>query len=199
MPKSALLCILLLAMCSVVHGQNINNVQGKTLSAQKKWYDKIIDDYKAENQRKRKRKTVAKSHVTKAEDHVIYQEPKATTEYEDSIASESTVEHSSKVYDVVEQMPSFPGGQAALMQYLSTHVKYPAVAEENGIQGRVTVGFVINTDGSISDAKIMKSVDPSLDKEAVRVVTTMPRWIPGKQNGEPVRVKYFIPVVFRLR
>lgn len=108
-------------------------------------------------------------------------------------------EEETKVFDVVEQMPSFPGGQAALMQYLSSHVKYPAVAEENGIQGRVTVQFVVEKDGSVSDVKTMKSVDPSLDKEAERVVKSMPKWIPGKQNGSAVRVKYFVPVVFRLQ
>lgn len=108
-------------------------------------------------------------------------------------------EEENKVFDVVEQMPAFPGGPAALMQYLSSHVKYPAVAEENGISGRVTVQFVVERDGSVTDVKTMKSVDPSLDREAERVVKSMPKWIPGKQNGAPVRVKYFVPVVFRLQ
>lgn len=108
-------------------------------------------------------------------------------------------EEENKVFDVVEQMPSFPGGTSALMAYLSSHVKYPAVAEENGIQGRVTVQFVVEKDGSVTDVKTMKSVDPSLDREAERVVRSMPKWIPGKQNGSAVRVKYFVPVVFRLQ
>ena len=108
-------------------------------------------------------------------------------------------EEENKVFDVVEQMPSFPGGPSALMAYLSSHVKYPAVAEENGIQGRVTVQFVVEKDGSVTDVKTMKSVDPSLDREAERVVRSMPKWIPGKQNGSAVRVKYFVPVVFRLK
>ena len=108
-------------------------------------------------------------------------------------------EEENKVFDVVEQMPAFPGGPAALMQYLSSHVKYPAVAEENGISGRVTVQFVVERDGSVTDVRTMKSVDPSLDREAERVVKSMPKWIPGKQNGSPVRVKYFVPVVFRLQ
>lgn len=108
-------------------------------------------------------------------------------------------EEENKIFDVVEQMPAFPGGPAALMQYLSSHVKYPAVAEENGISGRVTVQFVVERDGSVTDVKTMKSVDPSLDREAERVVKSMPKWIPGKQNGSPVRVKYFVPVVFRLQ
>ena len=108
-------------------------------------------------------------------------------------------EEENKVFDVVEQMPSFPGGPSALMAYLSSHVKYPAVAEENGLQGRVTVQFVVEKDGSVTDVKTMKSVDPSLDREAERVVRSMPKWIPGKQNGSAVRVKYFVPVVFRLQ
>lgn len=108
-------------------------------------------------------------------------------------------EEENKVFDVVEQMPSFPGGPAALMKYLSENMRYPAVAEENGIQGRVTVQFVVEKDGSVTDVKTMKSVDPALDREAERVVKSMPKWIPGKQNCSAVRVKYFVPVVFRLQ
>ncbi len=108
-------------------------------------------------------------------------------------------EEETKVFEVVEQMPQFPGGDAALMQYLSSHIKYPVVAEENGIQGRVVCTFVVERNGSISDVRVVKSVDPSLDKEAVRVIKGMPTWIPGKQNGSAVRVKYTVPVTFRLQ
>lgn len=104
-----------------------------------------------------------------------------------------------KVFDVVEQMPSFPGGPQALMEWLSNNVKYPVVAQENGVQGRVVVSFVVERDGSITDVKVVRSVDPSLDKEATRVVKAMPHWIPGKQNGQAVRVKYNVPVAFRLQ
>ena len=104
-----------------------------------------------------------------------------------------------KVFDVVEEMPSFPGGQGALMQYLASNIKYPVVAQENGVQGRVIVSFVVERDGSISDVKVARSVDPSLDREAQRVVKSMPKWKPGKQNGSAVRVKYTVPVVFRLQ
>ena len=104
-----------------------------------------------------------------------------------------------KVFDVVEQMPSFPGGPAALMSYLSENVKYPVVAQENGVQGRVVVSFVVEKDGSITDVNVVRSVDPSLDKEAARVVKSMPNWIPGKQNGSAVRVKYNVPVAFKLQ
>jgi protein TonB len=108
-------------------------------------------------------------------------------------------EEETKVFEVVEQMPQFPGGDAALMQYLSSHIKYPVVAEENGIQGRVVCTFVVERNGSITDVRVVKSVDPSLDKEAVRVIKSMPNWIPGKQNGSAVRVKYTVPVTFRLQ
>ena len=108
-------------------------------------------------------------------------------------------EVSTKVFDVVEEMPSFPGGQGALMSYLASNIKYPVVAQENGVQGRVIVSFVVERDGSISDVRVARSVDPSLDREAQRVVKSMPRWKPGKQNGSAVRVKYTVPVVFRLQ
>ena len=108
-------------------------------------------------------------------------------------------EEESKVFDVVEQMPSFPGGNGALLEYLATHVKYPVVAQENGVQGRVIVSFVVERDGSITDVRVVRSVDPSLDREAARVVSSMPRWTPGKQNGSAVRVKYNVPVMFKLQ
>lgn len=108
-------------------------------------------------------------------------------------------EEENKVFDIVEQQPLFPGGPAALMKYLSDHTKYPVVAQENGVQGRVTVQFVVEKDGSISDVHVLRGVDPSLDKEAVRVVKSMPRWTPGKQNGINVRVNYRVPVLFRLQ
>ena len=108
-------------------------------------------------------------------------------------------EEETKVFDVVEVMPTFPGGQGALFEWLSKNIKYPVVAEENGVQGRVIVTFVVERNGSITDVQVAKSVDPSLDKEAVRVVKAMPHWIPGKQNGSAVRVKFTVPVTFRLQ
>jgi len=104
-----------------------------------------------------------------------------------------------KIFEVVEQMPAYPGGQEALLKYLRDNIHYPTVAAENGVQGRVVVGFVVEKDGSISDVNIMKGQDPSLDREAMRVVKSMPKWIPGKQNGSSVRVKYQVPVTFRLQ
>lgn len=103
------------------------------------------------------------------------------------------------IFEVVENMPEFPGGMAALMQFLGKNIHYPPIAQENGTQGRVTVGFVVNKDGSIVDVKVLRGVDPYLDKEAVRVVKTMPKWKPGMQLGKPVRVRYTVPVMFRLQ
>ena len=104
------------------------------------------------------------------------------------------------VFVVVESMPEFPGGQQALFKYLSENVKYPVIAQENGIQGRVICQFVVNKDGSIVDVEVVRSGgDPSLDKEAVRVIKSMPKWKPGKQRGKAVRVKYTVPVNFKLQ
>ena len=104
------------------------------------------------------------------------------------------------VFVVVEKMPEFPGGQQALFKYLSENVKYPVIAQENGIQGRVICQFVVNKDGAIVDIEVVRSGgDPSLDKEAVRVIKSMPKWKPGQQRGKPVRVKYTVPVNFKLQ
>ncbi|ADV43117.1 energy transducer TonB [Bacteroides helcogenes] len=104
-----------------------------------------------------------------------------------------------KVFDMVEQMPQFPGGQAELMKYIAEHLKYPAIAAENGVQGRVTCQFVVGKDGKVHDVKVIKTLDPYCDKEAVRVIMSMPGWIPGKQNGKAVSVKYTVPITFRLQ
>jgi protein TonB len=104
------------------------------------------------------------------------------------------------VFVVVESMPEFPGGQQALFKYLAENVKYPVIAQENGIQGRVICQFVVNKDGAIVDVEVVRSGgDPSLDKEAVRVIKSMPKWKAGKQRGKAVRVKYTLPVNFKLQ
>ena len=102
-----------------------------------------------------------------------------------------------KVYEVVEQMPSFPGGTAKLLEYLKENLRYPKELDDTCIQGRVIVGFVVEKDGSISNVKVRKGLHPLLDAEAVRVVSAMPKWIPGRQNGVVLRVKYYIPITFR--
>ncbi len=114
-------------------------------------------------------------------------------------ASAQTSNTGAKVYEKVEEMPEFPGGQNGLMQYLACNVKYPVVAQENGVQGRVIIGFVVEPDGTISNVCVLRSVDPSLDKEAMRLVKGMPKWKPGKLNGKAVRVKYSVPCIFRLQ
>ena len=109
------------------------------------------------------------------------------------------VKQEEKPLTVVEQMPQFPGGDGELMKFLNGEIKYPVVAAENGIQGRVVVRFVVGKDGKVSDVKVVKPLDPSLDKEAVRVVQKMPNWVTGKQNGRNVAVYYTLPVTFRLQ
>jgi len=104
-----------------------------------------------------------------------------------------------EVHEFVEQPPSFPGGDAALMDYLNGNISYPTIAVEIGIQGKVTCSFVVGKDGSIQDVKVERGVDKSLDTEAVRVIKSMPRWIPGRQGGNAVKVKYYLPVAFRLQ
>ena len=103
------------------------------------------------------------------------------------------------IFQVVEVMPEFPGGMAACLKYLSQNIKYPVMARENGIQGRVIVQFVVNSDGSIVDPMVVRSVDPSLDREALRVIQSMPKWKPGQQRGKAVRVRYTVPVTFKLQ
>lgn len=112
--------------------------------------------------------------------------------------SNSHSDSNSKTYDVVEEMPQFPGGPVALMEYLKKSIRYPADARENAIQGRVLCSFVIEPDGSTSNIKVNRSVYPSLDKEAIRIISSMPSWIPGRTNGTPVRVNYVVQIEFVL-
>ncbi len=115
------------------------------------------------------------------------------------VVVQGTPKEEEKVFDMVEQMPSFPGGDAELMSFLAKNMKYPAMAQENGVQGRVICQFVVTKDGTVKDVNVLRSLDPSCDKEAIRVLLSMPRWIPGKQNGKPVAVKFTVPIIFRLQ
>ena len=119
-------------------------------------------------------------------------------QYEATVTYEIKEDSPQDVFDVVEKMPEFPGGVQELLGFLSKTIKYPAEAEKAGKQGRVIATFVVRKDGSISDARVVKSVDPLLDAEALRVINAMPAWIPGTQNGKPVNVKYTVPISFRL-
>ena len=113
-------------------------------------------------------------------------------------ASKDSVKDREPVFNVVEQMPSFPGGMEALMQYLAKNMRYPVEAQKNKVQGRVVVGFIVSKDGDIKKAHILRGVDPELDAEAIRVIESMPRWMPGMQRGKAVAVSYTLPVMFRL-
>jgi periplasmic protein TonB len=103
-----------------------------------------------------------------------------------------------RIHVVVERMPEFPGGEAAMNQFIARNIRYPVIAQENGIQGRVVCQFVVNTDGKIVDVEVVRSIEESLDKEAIRVIKSMPPWTPGRQGGKNVRVKYTLPIRFRL-
>ena len=103
-----------------------------------------------------------------------------------------------EIFTIVEEMPEFPGGISAALKWVANEIKYPAISQENGVQGRVTVRFTINADGSVVDPVVLKGVDPHLDKEALRVISKMPKWKPGKQRGKAVRVSYNLPVRFKL-
>jgi len=141
------------------------------------------------------------------EDDVIVESVEITTEDDKNkevviqapVAAPIEEEEDNVVFQVVETMPAFPGGDANLFKFLGENVKYPVIAQENGIQGRVICQFVVNKDGSIVDVEVVRPVDPSLDKEAIRVIKSMPKWSPGKQRGKSVRVKYTLPVNFKLQ
>ncbi|MDO4210097.1 MAG: energy transducer TonB [Bacteroidales bacterium] len=115
------------------------------------------------------------------------------------VASSAVVEEEAKVYNVVEQPPTFPGGEAALLKYIATHVKYPQIAQEQEIQGVVNLRFVVKEDGSVGDVQVAKSLESHCDQEAVRVVKSLPRFIPGKQQGKAVKVWFSLPVRFQLQ
>lgn len=131
--------------------------------------------------------------IASTEDQVEYME---ISEIENVVVEEEPQEEAP--FMVVEDMPEFPGGTAALMDYLKKNIKYPQICRENNIQGRVLIQFVVNKDGSIVEPTVVKPVNPYLDKEALRVISTMPNWKPGKQRGQAVRVRFTVPVNFRL-
>ena len=104
-----------------------------------------------------------------------------------------------KVYEVCEQMPTYEGGDAALLKYITDSVKYPELAKKHGVQGRLVIGFIVEKDGSLTDVKVLRPVDIDLDAEVLRVIKGMPKWIPGCQDEQLVRVRYNVPVSFRLK
>ena len=113
------------------------------------------------------------------------------------VVEEEVVEQ--EIFQIVEEMPAFPGGEAKLMEYVGKNIKYPQIARETGIQGRVFIGFVVEPDGSVSNVKLLRGIGGGCDEEAMRVVKSMPKWKPGKQRGKAVRVSYMLPVNFKLQ
>ncbi|MBQ4276839.1 MAG: energy transducer TonB [Bacteroidaceae bacterium] len=160
---------------------------------------------KAEEEAKKKaeeeaRKKAEEEARKKAEEEARKKaEESKPTEQSKPVVEAQTSNDDNNVFDVPEVVASFPGGDSALSSFLSKNVRYPAVAAENGIQGRVIVKFIIEKDGSISNAQVLKSVDPSLDKEALRVINSMPKWTPGRQNDKPVRASFTLPINFKLQ
>ncbi|MDR2497599.1 MAG: energy transducer TonB [Tannerellaceae bacterium] len=147
----------------------------------------VVDNNAAIDQQEM-RSTEDDLHTIQVESYV---QPSAVMTVEEEASQE-------EIFQRVEEMPQFPGGDLELFKFLRDNIWYPFGAMHDGISGRVTVGFVVNSDGSIVDATVLRGVDPALDKEALRVVSSMPKWTPGKQRGKPVRVKYAVPVTFKL-
>ena len=143
--------------------------------------------------------------IVEVEDDVEFEEEELvpvqdTSEWGDVEETEAIYVEEERIFDVVEENPEFPGGTAALMKYISNNVKYPRISRDNGSQGKAFVRFVVNADGSIQDAEIIKSTgDMYLDKEAIRVIEAMPKWTPGREKGKPVRVEFVLPLSFRLQ
>ncbi len=142
----------------------------------------------------------------KIEDELQIEESEATAETRIDVHAVSQIaqkeeeeKEEQQIFVVVEDMPEFPGGELGLRTYIASALRYPSVAQENGIQGTVFVGFVVDRDGSISNAKVIRGVDPYLDKEALRVINSLPKWKPGKQRGKAVRVSYSVPIHFVLK
>ena len=147
-----------------------------------------------------KKDATAKNVVVKAKkDATVKNVVVKAKKTEDVVTGANDNEKPEPLFDVVEQMPKFPGGDEGLMSFLKDNVKYPKEAEKAGKQGRVVVQFVVNKDGSVKNAKVVRSVDENLDAEALRVINAMPKWQPGKQRGQDVNVKYTLPVSFRLQ
>ena len=148
--------------------------------------------------------TVVEDDVELEQQDIVSSEDDATAAQTETfvapvVEEEEEEESAQQIFTVVEKQPEFPGGTAELFKYLNKAIKYPVIAQENGIQGRVVCSFVVNRDGSIVDIQVKRGVDPSLDKEAIRVISEMPKWKPGEQRGKSVRVRFILPVQFRLQ
>ncbi len=157
--------------------------------------EEVVEEIKSQDELKESTTAIGSTNFDQGTDDI-----NVVREYKEEIIVEEKKEvDDNQVFQSVEQMPQFPGGDAALMKWIGEHIKYPTMAMENNIQGRVTVSFVVTKNGSIGEVKVLRSRDPDLDKEAVRVVKSLPNFIPGKMNGQPVNVWYTLPVNFRLQ
>ncbi len=156
----------------------------------------VKEEIKSQDEMKESTTAVGTSDFDKGTDDL-----NVVREHKDEVVVEEKKEpvDDNKVFDVVEQNPVFPGGEAALLKYVAEHIRYPAMAQENNIQGRVVVQFVVTKTGSIGQVKVVRSKDPDLDKEAVRVVKSLPKFTPGKMNGHAVNVWYTLPINFKLQ
>ncbi len=159
--------------------------------------NEVKEEIKSQDELRETETAVGKQNEDRGVDDIINAQ-----EYKDVVVVEEKKPEpvdDNKVFESVEQNPQFPGGDAALLKYVSDHIRYPSVAQENNIQGRVVVQFVVTKTGSIGQVKVVRSKDPDLDKEAVRVVKTLPKFVPGKMNGHAVNVWYTLPITFRLQ
>ena len=157
--------------------------------------DEVIEEIKSQDELKETTTAIGSTDFDKGTDDL-----NVVREYKEEIIVEEKKEvEDNHVFQSVEQMPQFPGGDVELMKYINSHIKYPTMAMENNIQGRVVVQFVVTKNGSIGEVKVLRSRDKDLDNEAVRVVKSLPNFIPGKMNGQPVNVWYTLPVTFKLQ
>ena len=158
--------------------------------------DQVTEEIKSQDDMKETETAVGTTDFDKGTDDL-----NVVREHKEEVIVEEKTEpvDDNKVFDVVEQKPQFPGGEAALLKYVADHIRYPADAQDNGVQGRVVVQFVVTKTGSIGEVKVVRGKDPSLDKEAVRVVKSLPKFVPGKMNGHSVNVWYTLPIQFKLQ
>ncbi len=159
--------------------------------------EEVIEEIKSQDDLKETDTAVGKVNEDRGVDDIINaQEHKDVVVVEEPVAPPVD---DNKVFEAVEQDPQFPGGQTALLKYVADHIRYPSTAQENGIQGKVIVQFVVTKTGSVGEVKVVRSKDPDLDKEAIRVVKSLPKFTPGKMNGNAVNVWYTLPITFRLQ
>ena len=156
--------------------------------------NEVVEEIKSQDEIKESQTAIGSTNFDKGTDDI-----NVVREYKDEVIVEEKKPEPEQVFVSVEQMPKFPGGDAELMKYIQEHLRYPTMAAENNIQGKVVVQFVVTKNGSIGEVKVIRSRDQDLDKEAVRVVKSLPNFIPGRMNGQPVNVWYTLPINFKLQ